>query len=54
MTSPLIPVSWGELFDKIAIVEIKTLRLRAPAARANAVAELDLLRQTHGFGESRT
>ena len=45
MTSPLIPVSWGELLDKIAILEIKTLRLRAPDARANAATELSLLRQ---------
>jgi len=46
MTSPLIPVSWGELLDKIAILEIKTLRLRAPDARANAATELSQLRQT--------
>ena len=39
MTSPTIPVSWGELLDKIAILEIKSLRLRAPEARANAVRE---------------
>jgi hypothetical protein len=45
MTSPTIPVSWGELLDKIVILEIKTRRLRAPTARANAAAELDLLRQ---------
>ncbi len=45
MTSPTIPVSWGELLDKIAILEIKTRRIRAPAARANAVRELALLRR---------
>jgi Family of unknown function (DUF6165) len=45
MTSPTIPVSWGELLDKIAILEIKVHRLHAPEARANAAAELDLLRQ---------
>ena len=45
MTSPTIPVSWGELLDKIAILEIKTHRLRAPEARANAAHELGLLRQ---------
>jgi hypothetical protein len=43
--SPTIPVSWGELLDKIAILEIKTNRLSAPASRANAATELDLLRQ---------
>jgi hypothetical protein len=46
MSSPTIPVSWGELLDKIAILEIKGLRLRAPEARANAAHELALLRQT--------
>jgi hypothetical protein len=42
---PLVPVSWGELFDKITILEIKTERLPTAPARANAVRELALLRQ---------
>ena len=42
--TPRVPVSWGELIDKIAILEIKTERLRAPAARDNAAHELALLR----------
>jgi hypothetical protein len=46
MTSPTIPVSWGELLDKIAILEIKSLRLHVPEARASAAHELALLRQT--------
>jgi hypothetical protein len=46
MTSPTIAVSWGELLDKIAILEIKVLRLRAPLARANAANELELLRRS--------
>ncbi len=46
MTSPTIPVSWGELFDKIAILEIKTHRLHVPRARADAARELALLRQS--------
>jgi hypothetical protein len=45
MTVPTIPVSWGELLDKIAILEIKSHRLRSPEARTNAANELDLLRQ---------
>ncbi|MEA2791609.1 MAG: hypothetical protein QOG73_4015 [Acetobacteraceae bacterium] len=45
MTSPLIPVSWGELLDKIAILEIKAQRLVAADARGNAAAELELLRR---------
>jgi Family of unknown function (DUF6165) len=44
MSTPMIPVSWGELLDKIAILEIKTRRLRSREARSNAANELDLLR----------
>jgi len=42
--TPLVPVSWGELIDKITILEIKAERLRAPTAQANAAHELALLR----------
>lgn len=45
MTSPTIPVSWGELLDKIAILEIKTRRIRSSEARSNAARELALLRR---------
>jgi hypothetical protein len=45
MSQPRIPVSWGELLDKIAILQIKSQRLRAAEARANATHELQLLRQ---------
>nr|WP_294513521.1 DUF6165 family protein [uncultured Rhodopila sp.] len=48
MTSPLIPVSLGELLDKIAILEIKAERLRSPEAVANAGRELALLRTAAG------
>jgi hypothetical protein len=44
MSGPTIPVSWGELLDKIVILEIKVLRIRAPEAGANAARELALLR----------
>jgi hypothetical protein len=43
MADPIVPVSWGELLDKIAILEIKQRRLRAPAAVANAERELAAL-----------
>lgn len=39
--APLVPVSWGELLDKIVILEIKCERLLTSAARANARHELD-------------
>jgi Family of unknown function (DUF6165) len=48
MSTPLVPVSWGELWDKIAILRIKTDRLRSPAARANVTHELALLTAAAG------
>ena len=42
--TPSVPVSWGELIDKITILEIKAERLHTPTARANAAHELALLR----------
>lgn len=43
MVDPVVPVSWGELLDKIAIFEIKRERLRTPEAVANAERELAAL-----------
>jgi hypothetical protein len=40
---PRIPISWGELLDKITILEIKSERLSAPSSLANARRELELL-----------
>lgn len=39
----LVPVSPGELIDKITILEIKAARIADPAKRANVVRELALL-----------
>ena len=44
MADPIVPISWGELFDKIAILEIKRVRLLSPDAIANAEHELAALR----------
>lgn len=41
--APLIPGSWGELLDKISILEIKAERIVAAAALANVRRELALL-----------
>jgi hypothetical protein len=38
-----IPVSWGELFDKITILKIKTQRFEDNKKRAHVRKELDLL-----------
>lgn len=40
---PLVPVSWGELLDKITILEIKRDRIGDAAARGNVERELKLL-----------
>jgi hypothetical protein len=44
VATPQAPVSWGELIDKITILEIKTGRLPTAEGRANAMTELGLLR----------
>src|SRR5579863_7097929 len=46
--APLIPASWGEVLDKITILEIKVARLPTQTARANAAKELKLLRDIAG------
>jgi hypothetical protein len=40
---PTVEVSWGELVDKLTILEIKQRRLTAPAAVANVRRELTAL-----------
>ncbi|HEV2268770.1 MAG TPA: DUF6165 family protein [Steroidobacteraceae bacterium] len=42
----LVPVSPGELLDKITILRIKTARILDPAKLANVRLELDLLEKT--------
>src|SRR5215813_9674328 len=44
MKAPEVPVSWGELIDKITILEIKSARLTNETARSNVCYELGLLR----------
>ncbi len=46
MTEILVPVSFGELLDKISILEIKSARIRDEAKLANIRRELEALRQT--------
>ena len=43
MKAPEVLLSWGELIDKITILEIKSGRLKNPAALANVNKELKLL-----------
>ncbi len=39
----MIPVSWGELFDKLTILRIKSARISDDSKRANISAELTAL-----------
>jgi hypothetical protein len=45
VTTPLAPVSWGELLDKISILEIKTERMTHAPALANVRNELAQLNE---------
>jgi len=46
MSEIQVAVSYGELLDKIAILEIKYQHITEPAKRANIEDELELLRTT--------
>ncbi len=46
MSTISVPVSYGELIDKITILEIKAARIKEAAKLANVRVELDLLNQT--------
>jgi len=48
MSTIRVPVSYGELIDKITILEIKSERIGDAAKRANVGVELDLLNATWG------
>ena len=43
MKTPLIPISWGELFDKITILQIKFVNLQDNNALKNVRREYDQL-----------
>lgn len=47
MNSPKIFISWGELVDKITILEIKETELETPAAVANVKKDLQLLKDLY-------
>lgn len=56
MVDLLVPVSVGELLDKISILEIKAERITDPTKLANVRRELDALtaaRRAAGFDEAR-
>ncbi len=43
LATPLIPVSWGELIDKLTILEIKQSKIHHKLARKNIDTEFLLL-----------
>ena len=47
MKIPLIPVSWGELFDKITILQIKIENLQEKNALKNVKTEYDQLNKIY-------
>ena len=46
LATPFIPISWGELLDKITILEIKELKISAMNAKENVKKELKHLLDT--------
>jgi hypothetical protein len=46
MSQISVPIAYGELIDKITILEIKSARIRDAAKLANVRVELDLLNET--------
>lgn len=54
MNIPKVSISWGELFDKITILQIKLENLRAKGALINVKKELDELSiiYDHSFSEN--
>ena len=43
MGTPVVPISWGELIDKITILEIKDLKINSITAKKNIRKELKYL-----------
>ena len=49
MKTPLIPISWGELFDKITILQIKIDNLQEKNALKNVKTEHDQLNKIYSI-----
>jgi hypothetical protein len=54
MKSPKIPISWGELLDKITILEIKLEKLTSKSALGNVMREFAQLRSISNTNISKT
>lgn len=44
-TTPLTPISWGELIDKMTILEIKLIKIKSLDAQSNIKKELGYLNE---------
>jgi Family of unknown function (DUF6165) len=51
---PRVPVSWGELLDKLTILEIKHQRIHDEPARGNVARELEWLLRASAAVRHRT
>ncbi len=53
--TPLTPISWGELIDKITILEIKQINIKSTSALSNINKELgylsDIVKNSDGVSE---
>lgn len=47
MAMPSVPMSWGELFDKLTILNIKSKKITSEVARKNVEKEFGLLRSIY-------
>lgn len=45
LSAPKVPISWGELIDKITILEIKQVHISTPSALVNINKELGYLNE---------
>jgi len=43
IATPVVPISWGELIDKVTILEIKELKIESISAKENIRKELKYL-----------
>lgn len=40
---PLLPIAWGEVIDKLTILEIKIEKIKSPDAQMNVKRELEII-----------
>lgn len=48
LATPLLPVAWGEVFDKMSILAIKLEKIAEPEKRQNVSKELEAIQEIVG------